>query len=369
MADAPIFTAISTSARQLYLLLRCIAFSQRAEVEITQQGIKFSVEEARVVQGLTFLDKALFSSYNLRLNDEDHALPPFAVSVDALLETLQIFGIAETTSSARNPYGGLSSSYGNAFNTPALALGGTCRISYQEAGAPLTVTIQEGSVTTTCEMNTYRVYDQYGDDGGIPLDRNSLCLKAIMRSAWLNDAIGELSGTNPTVLVINASGRTAPFFSLEGEGGPFGDSTVDFLPESKNAPSSSVPRAKKQPLVTETFSVVAPSGSRGRVCQKYKFDMIKRAGRAMALASKVSIRQDQQGVLSLQFMIDLGDGANAGPRREESVAVNAPPTPSSVAFVDFRFVPLLDDEETESNGELEDETAEEADLEPNDDSL
>ncbi|KIW31019.1 uncharacterized protein PV07_02704 [Cladophialophora immunda] len=364
MAGSPIFTAVSTSARQLYLLLRCIAFSQRAEVEITQQGIKFSVEEARVVQGLTFLDKALFSSYNLRLKEEDHSLPTFSVSIVALLETLQIFGIAEASSSARNPYGGFSSSYGNAFTTPALALGGTCRISYQEAGAPLTITIQEGSVTTTCEMNTYQAHDEYGDDGGIPLDRNSLCLKAIMRSAWLNDAIGELSGTNPTVLVINASSRSAPFFSLEGEGGPFGDSTVDFMPESKNDPTPSGPRAKRQPLVTETFSVVAPSGSNGRVCQKYKFDMIKRAGRAMALASKVSIRQDQQGVLSLQFMIDLGDGANAGPRRDDSAAANAPPTPGSVAFVDFRFVPLLDDEETGSTAELEDETSEELDLEP-----
>ncbi|KIW86801.1 uncharacterized protein Z519_12587 [Cladophialophora bantiana CBS 173.52] len=368
MAGSPIFTAMSTSARQLYLLLRCIAFSQRADVQITHQGIKFSVEEARVVQGLTFLDKALFSSYNLRLNEEDHSLPTFSVSIVALLETLQIFGIAEATSSARNPYGGFSSSFGNAFNTPALALGGTCRISYQEAGAPLTITIQEGSVTTTCEMNTYVAHDDYGDDGGIPLDRNALCLKAIMQSAWLNDAVGELSGTNPSVLVINASSRSAPFFSLEGEGGPFGDSTVDFMPESKNDPTPHGPKSKKQPLVTETFSVIPPSGSHGRICQKYKFDMIKRAGRAMALASKVSIRQDQQGVLSLQFMIELGDGANVGPRRDDTVSVNAPPTPGSVAFVDFRFVPLLDDEETESNAELEDETSEELDLEPNNES-
>src|ERR1700742_4636860 len=165
MTGLPIFTATSTSARQLYSLLRCIAFSQRAEVEINQQGIKFSVEEARVVQGLTFLDKALFSSYSLRADAGDHALPAFSISILALLETLQIFGIAEATSSARNPYGGFSSSHGNAFNTPVLALGGTCRISYQEEGAPLTITIQEGSVTTTCEMNTYEVQDTYGEDG------------------------------------------------------------------------------------------------------------------------------------------------------------------------------------------------------------
>ncbi|KAJ9497780.1 checkpoint clamp complex protein Rad1 [Exophiala xenobiotica] len=354
MASAPIFTAVTTSARQLHLLLRCISFSPRAEVQITQSGIRFSVEEARVLQGLTFLDKALFSTYNLNLTDEEHSLPPFSISIVALLETLQIFGIAEATSSARNAYGGFSSSYGNAFTAPALAAGGTCRISYQEAGAPLTITIQEGSVTTTCEMNTYEAHGEYEDDGGIPLNRNALCLKAIMRSTWLHDAITELSGTNPTVLVLNASSRSAPYFALEGEGGPFGDSTVDFMPESKNEPTPSGTRGKKQPLVTETFSVIPPSGH-SRFKQRYKFDMIKRAGRAMALGSKVSIRQDQQGVLSLQFMIDLGDGANSGPRRDENNgSVNAPPSPGTVAFVDFRFVPLVgDDEDGESDPETE----------------
>ncbi|KIV82312.1 hypothetical protein PV11_04432 [Exophiala sideris] len=354
MAGAPLFTAISTSAKQLHTLLKCIAFSQRAEVQITQSGIRFSVEEARVVQGLTFLDKALFSTYSLNLNDDEHSLRPFSISIVALLETLQIFGIAEASSSSRNPYGGISSSYGNAFSAPALALGGTCRISYQEVGAPLTITIQEGSVTTTCEMNTYEAHEQYEDDGGIPLDRDSLCLKAIMQSTWLHDAITELSGTNPTVLVLNASSRSAPYFALEGEGGPFGDSTVDFLPESKNEPTPTGTRAKKQPLVTETFSVAAPSEGHSRIRQRYKFEMIKRAGRAMALGSKVSIRQDQQGVLSLQFMIDLGDGANSGPRRDEKNGA-APPSPGSVAFVDFRFVPLIgddDDAETETESDV-----------------
>lgn len=353
MANPPVFTAVSTSTKQLYLLLRCIAFSQRAEVQITPTGIRFSVEEARVVQGLTILDKALFSTYALRLTDEDQALPAFSISIVALLETLQIFGISEPTAS-RNTNGGFSSSYGHAFSAPSLALAGTCRISYQESGSPLTITIQEGSVTTSCEMNTYAVHDAYDDDGGIPLDRERLSFKAIFRSTWLYDAITELSGTNPTALVVNVSSRSAPLFALEGEGGPFGDTTVDFLPESKSEPTPSGARGKKQPLITENFSVAALAGNHGRIRQKYKFEMIKRAGRAMALASKVSVRQDQQGVLSLQFMIDLGDGAATmnGGRRDDGTGGGAPPTPGSVAFVDFRFVPLVgeeDDTATESS--------------------
>lgn len=56
----------------------------------------------------------------------------------------------------------------------------------------------------------------------------------------------------------------------------------------------------------------------------------------MAVANKVSIRGDRQGVLSLQFMIEL-DERNK-PSRE-----NTSTSSGNVTFVDFRFVPLLDE--------------------------
>lgn len=143
--DGPaIFSAVSTSVRQLYLLLRCISFAAKAEVQITSTGIRFSVDEARVVQGLTFLDKSLFTSYNFNPGNDFTQLPRFEISLSALLETLQIFGISDTSSSSRHSGGGFSSSYTNAFTAPSLSLGGTCRISYAQVGSPLSITIQEG---------------------------------------------------------------------------------------------------------------------------------------------------------------------------------------------------------------------------------
>ena len=349
MNESPVFTAVSTSARQLYLLLRCISFAPKAEVQITAEGLRFSAEESHVVQGLAFLEKTLFSSYTISTPDGVSQLPPFQVSLSALIETLQIFGIAEVSSSHRNPNGGFTSSY-NAFSNPALALGGTCRMSYQEVGAPLSITISEGGVTTTCELTTYDPSTQYDDDDGIPLDRSALALKIIMRSTWLHDAIGELAGTNPTVLVLNASSISQPYLALEGRGGPFGDSTVDFQPDAKYDPTPGNARGKKQPLVTETFSVSPHTGDHGRVKQRYKFDLIKKAGRAMALASKVSLRQDVQGVLSLQFMIEVGESGVGGLREGETNGNKL--NGGKVSFVDFRFVPLVDeDEDDEEEGD------------------
>lgn len=51
--EPPILTALSSSARQLYLLLRCINFSEKAHVQISDEGLKFSVEEASVMEGMS----------------------------------------------------------------------------------------------------------------------------------------------------------------------------------------------------------------------------------------------------------------------------------------------------------------------------
>lgn len=49
--QAPIFSAVSSSARQLYLLLRCISFSAKVQVQITDEGLRFSAEDSSVMEG------------------------------------------------------------------------------------------------------------------------------------------------------------------------------------------------------------------------------------------------------------------------------------------------------------------------------
>lgn len=49
--ESPVLTAVSSSARQLYQLLRCIAFSNKAHVQISDIGLKLAVDEASVMEG------------------------------------------------------------------------------------------------------------------------------------------------------------------------------------------------------------------------------------------------------------------------------------------------------------------------------
>jgi cell cycle checkpoint protein len=48
----PLFTAVSSSARQLYQLLKCINFSSKGYVEITKDGLKVSAQDSQVMQGV-----------------------------------------------------------------------------------------------------------------------------------------------------------------------------------------------------------------------------------------------------------------------------------------------------------------------------
>ena len=47
----PLFRAVSSSARQLFQLLNCIRFAPKAEVQISEDGLRFAVKESLVMQG------------------------------------------------------------------------------------------------------------------------------------------------------------------------------------------------------------------------------------------------------------------------------------------------------------------------------
>ncbi|KAG4422472.1 hypothetical protein IFR04_004373 [Cadophora malorum] len=331
----PIFKSVSSSARQLFQLLNCIRFAPKAQVQISPEGIRFAVEESRVMQGIVFLDKALFTTFNCTLPEPEPAaddaepevpdLPNFQVSLAALLETLQIFGAADPTNTRflKSDNDGYSSNIRpgrpNAFSNQALGMAGVCRLSYAGIGSPFSIVLEESGVTTTCNLNTY----EPENPEEIPFQRDAMQVKIIMQARWLFDAVSELSATSPTRLDITAH-PAAPYLSLSAVG-PLGSASVEF--------------AKGRELL-ETFTVAE------KWTQSYKFEMIKSAAEAMRLASKVSVRGDEQGVLSLQFMVEVEGGG--------------------ISFVDFRFVPFIrgedDDEEDEDDGSEDDEYGDEEDL-------
>ncbi|OHE90771.1 repair protein Rad1/Rec1/Rad17 [Colletotrichum orchidophilum] len=307
----PLFRAVASSTRPLYQLLRTISFSNKVHVQLQEDGIR-NIDHGL---GTAFLDKKLFTSYSLNLA-EDEPLPNFQITLPALLETLQIFGAVDvatrTQKAEQDPYRSNLRNYRpDAFSNHILGIGGTCSLVYVEEGGQFNIIIEESGVKTTASLTTY--LPEIPEE--IPFDRENLSFKIIMQARYLLDALAELAPTGPSRLTISAS-KSQPYLSLSGAG-DLGSSSVDF--------------AKGRELL-ETFSI------QDRWTQTYKFDLIKSSSEAMRIASKISFRGDAQGVLSLQFMVEVEGGG--------------------VSFLDFRFVPFItheDDEDEDGQDEDEDE--------------
>ncbi|KAL7271932.1 checkpoint clamp complex protein Rad1 [Rhizina undulata] len=324
--EEPLFSAVTSSTRTLYSLLKCISFSPTAQIQVSNDGIRVTVEDSRIMQGHAFLEKKLFPIYTLRnparnpsseeseSEDDEEINLSFTVSLPALLECLQMFSETSYKPFYSNPDSTPSSvaevarSRAAAAAAAASGSGGgegagegreeegggkpknSFRMSYQSEGWPLVLTINDNNTTTICRLITFTPH--ITDD--IPLSR--VVQKIIMKASHLHDAVLELDASASDRLVLS-SGTRYPFLTL-GSKGAMGSATVEFSDDK---------------ALLETFQVEED------VRNEYNFRLFKHALRAMSIATKVSIRGDSLGVLSMQFMIEADGGM-----------------PN---FIDFRFLP------------------------------
>ncbi|KAK0632170.1 repair protein Rad1/Rec1/Rad17-domain-containing protein [Immersiella caudata] len=309
----PIFRAVASSTRPLYQILKSIGFTNKIHVEIAERGLRFAADHARVMQGVAHWGKDLFTSYVTDVpepaNANEETPPSFQISLPALLETLQIFGATDAAARQSkadvDPYRSNLRNYRpDVFSHQVLGISGTCSLSYAQEGEPFSIVLEESGVKTTCNLTTY-VAEAPED---IPFDVEDLSFKIITPARVLLDVLGEIAPAQPEKLTITTS-RREPYLQFS-TGGALGSSSVDF--------------AKGRDLL-ETFTVS------GTWRQTFKFDIIKSATEAMRIASKVSLRGDQQGVLNMQFMVEV---EGAGP-----------------SFLDFRFVPYAEHEDDEDGDE------------------
>lgn len=341
MSHNPVLRAVTSSARQLSMLLRCVSFAKKTLVRISPDGIRFATSDGSVMEAFIFLEKALFTCYNYNAppppSSQDDPLDPpaFEISLDSLLETLTIFSLSDPNASKRpgeydafaahrlNRHAGI-----NAFSNHALGMSGVCTITYEGEGSPLSIHMSESGVTTTCDLTTYEA--ENAED--IPFNRDALSLKTIMRSAYLLDAINELSSLSPDSLTITAYPTSRPANLSLSASGALGSANVEFKADASSLSASDTPP------ILETFQCSDKTSA------SFKFSLIKSAQRAMASGAKVSMRLDEEGVLSLQFLVEIEAGSGGG---------------EGVAFVDFRVVPWVEDEEIGVDGADDDRSTDE----------
>ncbi|KAF9048296.1 Rad1-domain-containing protein [Hymenopellis radicata] len=354
----PVLKASVHDVRYFAALLRGVNFVNRATVTVTKRGFIVVAEEARTLLGTAFIFSGIFDEYEYHSeseegsqekaeadDDDDEDSAAFEIPLNTLIECLNIFGTAggsNYTGSSGGKFtrwrrvGGEDSDGGDGDDMPAsnngrgkglhnFFSGGSekrtgMRMSYAGAGYPLTLLLAEDASgpTTTCEISTYDAEPHLE----LPFESERMVLKIILKSSWLRDALSELDPScekltfigNPPPSEDPGQARKVkvalkPMLRIQATG-TFGSTEMDY-PNDRD--------------VLESFEC-------SRIVSfSYRFSHISRALRALQSSTKTSLRIDDEGLLSLQFLMPA-PSSKPGKKAD-----------ATDAFIEFRCLALDDD--------------------------
>ncbi|KAK0227976.1 Rad1/Rec1/Rad17 [Armillaria fumosa] len=346
----PVLKASVHDVRYFAALLRGVNFVNRATITVTKRGFIAVVEEARTLLGTAYIFSDVFDEYEYNsespsstqdsTDDEDAENTAFEVPLNTLIECLNIFGTAgganyNASGSSRHTRwkkvghnddgddreddddggrGRIQQFFGGSSEKRT-----GMRMSYAGAGYPLTLLLAEDSTgpTTTCEISTYDAEPHLE----LPFNLEKMVLKIILKSEWLRDALSELDPSCEKLTFIGnpppredpsqkqkAKSRVGlkPMLRIQATG-TFGSTEMDY-PNDRD--------------VLETFDCAQT------ISFSYRFTHISRTLRALQSSTKTSLRIDDEGLLSLQFLMP-SPSPKLGKRDE---------TPA--AFIEFRCLAL-----------------------------
>ncbi|XP_040194182.1 cell cycle checkpoint protein RAD1 [Rana temporaria] len=250
--DQYVFTCSLDNARNLSNILKAINFKDHAACFATSNGLKFTVENAKCLQANAFIQAGIFQEFSVQ---EESVI--FRINLTVLLDCLTIFGASAVPA------------------TPT-----ALKMCYRGYGHPLMLFLEEGGVMTVCKINTQEPEETLDFD----FCSTNVVNKIILQSEGLKEAFSELDMTSDFLQITMSP--TKPYFRLS----TFG-----------NAGSAHLDYPKDSDLI-EAFHCTETQTNR------YKISLLKPSTKALALSCKVSIRTDNRGFLSLQYMVRNEDG-------------------------------------------------------------
>ncbi|CAI9724797.1 cycle checkpoint RAD1-like [Octopus vulgaris] len=269
--DQYLLVAKLDNVRNMSNLLKAVNFKDVATVFASELGLKVTVEDFKCIQGNAFIQSAIFHEYTIK---EEQLT--FKINLNVLLECLTIFGSSSVT--------GVMTSL---------------KMCYSGYGSPLMLILEEDGVLTDCSIKTMEPEEVLDFD----FCTENVVNKIIMKSECLREAFSELDMTSSVLEFLLSP--DPPYFRMSTFGNA-GRTHSDFPRDSD---------------MIESFQCQATQTNR------YKISLLKPSVKALTISSRVSIRVDKRGFLSLQFMIKNEDG--------------------QVCFVEFYCVPDEDEEPEE----------------------
>ncbi|XP_059478782.1 cell cycle checkpoint protein RAD1-like [Neocloeon triangulifer] len=242
------------NVKNIYHLLKAINFHPKATCFATESGLRVSVESGKCSQANAFIQSEIFQEYQY---DKEEESVNFSLDLSVLLECLDIFGDATSSSSST-----------------------ALKLRYKGHGNPVQLLLEEEDVLTDCSIRTMEV-DELSN---FEFTSDNVINKIILRSEPLKEILNSVDPSTDSIeLVLLSSEPVVKIKTL----GYMGECEIVFNKESD---------------MIELFQCESDSSS------KYKFAHFKPALKALNISQKVSIRTDDRGLLCMQFMIKNDDG-------------------------------------------------------------
>ncbi|MFH4976160.1 hypothetical protein AB6A40_002869 [Gnathostoma spinigerum] len=234
--------------KELHSVIKALMFRETGVIDVSENGLRVVVDDQNCFQAIAYVKNELFLDYVLRQSSVT-----FRVPLNIISECLNMFGSSNTV---------------------------MLKLIYDGHGSPLKLMVEKDGVVVKCLVRTLNP-DVILD---FDFDTLNLSAKIIMKPLKLRETFQDLDTTCSAVkLMIKQH-----VFSIATIG-DYGEVQVDFPQHSE--------QIEKMECSSEAT-------------HHYRYNLLKRMIPSLGLCSKVSLRIDQRGILSMQFMIETSDNHN-----------------------------------------------------------
>ncbi|XP_041765483.1 uncharacterized protein LOC121590137 [Anopheles merus] len=280
------FQAVLNNFGMLYNVMKAANFVDNAIVQLSNDGMKVIVEDAKSIQASAYITRACFSEFKLAIarpssvadapNNPDATLPfvSFGLNLKVFTDCLSMFTSGDYDSSLK--------------------------LIQKGTGAPLIVILEqhgEDDLITECSVRTMDPFDCMELDFE---DEQQIVSKLNVKGMEFFQLLSEMDRNCDEIEVIISP--DAPHLIFHSFGELHSETSVE---------------------ITNTSDMLITFNCTDASRNRYKFHHFRLAMRTLALASKVALRTNSEGLLGLQVMIENSD--------------------SSHIFVEYFILPLMSD--------------------------
>ncbi|AET39813.1 Rad17p Ecym_5010 [Eremothecium cymbalariae DBVPG len=274
--DSVLFSATTIHLDHMMTALNCLTpFGQRDDVIITidRDGLSFACENNHSIKIQLFLSKELFQYYNYRGDadgeDEDSHVK-LSMKVNHILDTVSV---------------------ANRDKDDVME----CTLSYNGDGYPFVIILEDSMITEKVEYSTYLLNDI--DSTGLELDRTRLDFECIIKGDILHSALKDLKeiGCKDCYIYTVTNTHTRPIFALISKS-QLGFSKI-ILPSERSI------LEKLEIYDSDSTTIVHDSP----VIGMFDFSSLDKLRLSTKIASKVLIRRDVHGLLTINILSQTND--------------------------------------------------------------